>query len=81
LLTFLPPRWLFSTLLPSDQSNGHTLFDPQQSQTFKLLDGSTFAITFGDQSSASGDVVGTDLVEIGGVSVTQAVELANNGTV
>jgi len=68
--------WLFSTALPAAQSEGRTLYDPAKSQTFQQMVGSSFAVTFGDSSSVSGNIVGTDVVDIGGVSVTQAVELA-----
>ena len=68
--------WVFSSELPSDQSAGHTVFNPAHSSTFTQSSGSTFSIKFGDSSSASG-VVGTDTVNIGGATVTsQAVELA-----
>ncbi|KAI9747364.1 MAG: hypothetical protein M1815_004290 [Lichina confinis] len=68
--------WVFSSLLPSSQVNGHTLFDPAKSPTFEEVDGASFSIRYGDQSSASG-VVGKDTVDVGGVEVQgQAVELA-----
>ena len=67
---------MFSSLLPPPQVNGHTLFDPAKSPTFEEIDGATFSIRYGDQSSASG-VVGKDTVDVGGVEVQgQAVELA-----
>ncbi|KAM7194551.1 penicillopepsin [Naviculisporaceae sp. PSN 640] len=68
--------WVFSTQLPSTQKGRHDLFDPRQSRTFNELPGHTFSIMYGDGSGASG-MVGTDLVDIGGVRVNQqAVELA-----
>ena len=57
-------------------TRGHQVYNPSASKTFKLLQGQTFSISYGDGSAASGNV-GTDVVEIGGVAVqNQAVELA-----
>ncbi len=68
--------WVFNTQLSKRQQGGHTLFDPSQSSTFKMLNKASFAISYGDGSSVSGNV-GTDTVDIGGATVTQqAVELA-----
>jgi hypothetical protein len=68
--------WVFSTQLPAQSSAGHQLYDPTKSRTFTPLQGNTFSITYGDGSGAAGNV-GTDTVDIGGVTVTrQAVEMA-----
>lgn len=68
--------WVFSSELPPKSINGHSVFDPAKSKTFKPLDDLSFSITYGDQSSASG-IVGQDTVNIGGAKVeNQAVELA-----
>lgn len=68
--------WVFSTELPSKDQEGHTVFDPSKSSTWKASTGLSWKISYGDGSSASGDV-GTDTVNIGGVKVTnQSVELA-----
>ncbi|KAK0620799.1 aspergillopepsin-F [Immersiella caudata] len=68
--------WVFNTQLYPNFSRGHTLFDPSQSRTFKMLDSASFSITYGDESGAAGNV-GVDTVDIGGVIVeNQAVELA-----
>lgn len=68
--------WVFNTQLAAKQRTGHTVYDPKRSSTFRLLQGHTFSITYGDGSGASGNV-GTDTVSIGGVSVAeQAIELA-----
>lgn len=72
--------WLWSTELPAatQQSGGssHTIFNPSESSTFKTQSGSTWNISYGDGSSASGDV-GTDNVTIGGLLIkNQAIELA-----
>ena len=70
---------MFSTSLPANQQTGHTVFDPQKSQTFKKLAGNSFAISFGDGSNATGNIIGTDTVDIGGATATtQAVELASD---
>ncbi|RFU30962.1 hypothetical protein B7463_g5370, partial [Scytalidium lignicola] len=71
--------WVWSTELPSSvqsQGTGHTIFNPSKSSTFKNQSGSSWTISYGDQSSASG-TVGTDNVTIGGLTIkNQAVELA-----
>ncbi|KAF2459071.1 aspergillopepsin A precursor [Lineolata rhizophorae] len=68
--------WVFSTALDRSDIGRHTAYDPDQSSTFRALDGEEFDISYGDGSGASG-VVGTDVVDIGGATVTeQAVELA-----
>ncbi|KAJ9627812.1 hypothetical protein H2203_003030 [Taxawa tesnikishii (nom. ined.)] len=70
--------WVFSTKLSSSAISGHSAFNPDNSKTFKLLDGESFTISYGDNSGASG-IVGTDTVTIGGATVTsQAVELATS---
>lgn len=68
--------WVFNTQLSPQLTRGHQVYNPAASKTFKLLQGQTFSISYGDGSAASGNV-GTDVVEIGGVAVQkQAVELA-----
>lgn len=68
--------WVFNTQLATASQTGHTNFNPSKSTTFKLLQGATFSISYGDGSGAAGNV-GTDTVNIGGATVTsQAVELA-----
>lgn len=71
--------WLWSTELPSSiksQGKGHNIFDPSKSSTFKNQSGSTWKISYGDSSSASG-TVGTDTVVVGGLAIkNQAIELA-----
>ncbi|KAL8713917.1 MAG: hypothetical protein Q9220_002063 [cf. Caloplaca sp. 1 TL-2023] len=69
--------WLWSTSLPkSTSTTGHSVFDPKKSSSFKNTSGSTWKISYGDGSSASG-TVGTDNVNVGGLVVeNQSVELA-----
>jgi hypothetical protein len=72
--------WVWSTELPSSvtsQGAGHTIYDPKKSKTYKAQKGSTWQISYGDSSSASG-TVGLESVNIGGLVIkNQAVELAN----
>ena len=68
--------WVFSSELPAADQNGHSIYTPGKSSTSKKLAGETWSITYGDQSSASGDVY-SDTVDVGGTTVTgQAVEAA-----
>lgn len=68
----------WSTELPAATTKGskHAIFDPNKSSTFKNSSGSSWKISYGDGSSASGSV-GTDVVNVGGIIIkNQAVELA-----
>ncbi|KAH7079869.1 aspartic peptidase domain-containing protein [Paraphoma chrysanthemicola] len=74
--------WVWSTELPSNvlsqanANNQQVAFDATKSSTFKELAGSTWKISYGDSSSASGDV-GTDVLDLGGLKIEgQAIELA-----
>ncbi|RJE23627.1 Eukaryotic aspartyl protease [Aspergillus sclerotialis] len=73
--------WVWSTELPAStlsQSDGHTVFNPSKSSTFKSSQSASWQIVYGDGSSASGNV-GTDNIDIGGITVTgQSVELAKH---
>lgn len=65
---------MFSTELPTNEQSGHTLYNPSKSG--KLDSGETWSISYGDGSSASGNVY-IDKVVVGGTTVTsQAVEAA-----
>ena len=69
-------RWVFSSELPANEQNGHNIYNPAKSSTSKVSNGETWSISYGDGSSASGNVY-TDVVNVGGTSVSgQAVELA-----
>ncbi|KAK7454309.1 hypothetical protein CaCOL14_005567 [Colletotrichum acutatum] len=69
--------WVFSTELSSATQKGHNIFDASKSSTYKKLDGKTWKISYGDGSSASGDV-GTDNLVLGGLTVeNQAIESAS----
>lgn len=68
--------WCFSSELTAAQRAGHSYYDPSLSPTSKLLPGYTWSISYGDGSTASGDVY-TDTVKVGATTATgQAVELA-----
>ncbi|MCJ1385344.1 hypothetical protein MMC17_008466 [Xylographa soralifera] len=67
--------WVFNTQLSTAEIQNHTTYNPEKSSTFKLLNGESYSISYGDGSMSAG-LVGTDTVNIGGVTVTsQAVEL------
>ncbi|KAH4038793.1 hypothetical protein HBH98_061810 [Parastagonospora nodorum] len=74
--------WVWSTELPqsilskANAQEQQVAFDATKSSTFKKLSGATWKISYGDGSSASGDV-GTDVIDLGGLKIeNQAVELA-----
>ncbi|MCJ1350788.1 MAG: Type I transmembrane sorting receptor [Icmadophila ericetorum] len=70
--------WVYSTELDPTSQAGHSVYNPANSTTSEQIDDATWSITYGDASTASGDVY-TDTVTIGGVTVAkQAVELASN---
>ncbi|KAF1985062.1 aspergillopepsin A precursor [Aulographum hederae CBS 113979] len=68
--------WVFSTQLSQQTIGQHSAFDATKSQSFAPIQGATWQISYGDGSGAAG-IVGTDVVNIGGATVTkQAVEMA-----
>ena len=70
--------WVYSSYLSTTQTDGHSIYNPAQSSTSRVLDGYTWEITYGDGSGARGRV-GTDTVNIGTTTViNQAVELADD---
>lgn len=54
--------------MPEAAQQGHTVFDPLKSPTFKFMKDARFQISYGDSSYATG-LVGTDTVDIGGATV------------
>ena len=65
---------MFSTELPASEQSGHSVYNPATSG--KVDTGETWSISYGDGSSASGNVY-FDTVVVGGTTVTnQAVEAA-----
>ncbi|OAQ95725.1 hypothetical protein LLEC1_02833 [Akanthomyces lecanii] len=72
--------WVFNTKLPATATANRQVYDPDTSDTFKMIQGAKFTIRYGDGSGAEG-VVGTDVVDVGGaVAPKQAVELATTVT-
>lgn len=71
--------WVWSTELSKSvtaKATGHNIYNPAKSSTYQKTSGSTWKISYGDSSSASGDV-GTDNVTIGGLTIkNQSIELA-----
>lgn len=68
--------WVFSSETSSSDAQGHNIYDITKSTSAKELSGASWSITYGDQSSSSGDVY-KDVVTVGGLSVqAQAVESA-----
>ncbi|KAJ5165952.1 aspergillopepsin A-like aspartic endopeptidase [Penicillium capsulatum] len=63
--------WVMNTYLPDSITSGRTVYDPQKSRTYKATKG-TFAISYGDSSSASGGLA-QDTVSIGGATVQNQV--------
>ncbi|KAL9054529.1 MAG: hypothetical protein Q9162_004085 [Coniocarpon cinnabarinum] len=67
--------WVFSDKLPSSEQTGHAVY---QTDASKLQSGSSWKISYGDGSGASGTVY-ADTVNVGGVTATsQAVEAATS---
>ncbi|KZS88089.1 acid protease [Sistotremastrum niveocremeum HHB9708] len=67
--------WVWSSELKSG-TKGHNVYNPSKSSTAKVLKNAKWNISYGDGSSASGNVY-TDTVKIGTVTIpSQAVELA-----
>ncbi|KAK6853777.1 Eukaryotic aspartyl protease [Apiospora arundinis] len=68
--------WVFNSQLSTAATQGHQIYDPTKSKSFKMMQGASFQISYGDGSGAAGNV-GTDTVDLGGAIVPkQAIELA-----
>ncbi|KAK6827476.1 eukaryotic aspartyl protease [Apiospora arundinis] len=68
--------WVFNSQLSTAATQGHQIYDPTKSKSFKMMQGASFQISYGDGSGAAGNV-GTDTVDLGGAVVPkQAIELA-----
>ncbi|GAW24104.1 hypothetical protein ANO14919_136850 [Xylariales sp. No.14919] len=68
--------WVFSTDTSSRYVNGQTQYSPSKSSSASKISNAKWSIAYGDGSSSSG-IVYTDVVTIGGLSVSkQAVESA-----
>jgi hypothetical protein len=71
--------WVWSSKLKATKKTltGHTIYDPSKSSTSQNVAGSSWNISYGDGSSASGGVY-TDVVKLGSLSIpNQGVELAS----
>ena len=67
--------WVFNSGLSAQENQGHSVYDPSKSKTFKQMQGASFHVLYGDNSFAQGPV-GQESVTIGGANVaTQAVGL------
>ncbi|KAF9934626.1 hypothetical protein BGZ65_003653 [Modicella reniformis] len=71
--------WFPSTDCNTDACMAHTRFDTQKSRTFKA-DSRTWEIKYGDGSTASG-ILGSDMVNVGGIKLRQTIGLALNQSV
>ncbi|KAL6305901.1 acid protease [Sparassis latifolia] len=68
--------WVWSSELAGVSTSGHNIYNPKNSSTAVKADG-TWNISYGDGSSASGDVY-ADNVIVAGITISkQAVELAS----
>jgi hypothetical protein len=80
-MTDVQNRWAFSSVTPIALRQGHNLYNPALSNTAQELTGETWSITYSDGGAASGNLVYTDIVDIGGFIVpSQAIELAQQVT-
>ena len=66
--------WFPSSTCTATACTSHTRFNTAKSSTFQK-DGRKWKISYGDKSSASG-ILGSDIVNVGGVSVRQTIGLA-----
>ncbi|QKX54592.1 uncharacterized protein TRUGW13939_01680 [Talaromyces rugulosus] len=70
--------WAFSSLTPASERKGHNYYTPGDNA--EKVSGASWDISYGDGSSASGDVY-KDTVKVGGVSFDkQAIEVATKAS-
>ncbi|KAI0473219.1 secreted aspartic proteinase precursor [Xylariaceae sp. FL0804] len=68
--------WVFGTETQSSDVQGQAQYDPSKSSTAQEVQGATWNISYGDDSSSHGNVY-KDVVSVGGVKFSsQAVEVA-----
>ncbi|KAJ6036661.1 aspergillopepsin A-like aspartic endopeptidase [Penicillium herquei] len=63
--------WVINSELPSEDTEGHEVYDPSSSSTFEYVEGD-FEVEYGDGSYVAG-YLGKDTVSIGGVEVADQV--------
>ncbi|KAG0200914.1 hypothetical protein BGX28_006161 [Mortierella sp. GBA30] len=68
--------WFPSSTCTTSACKQHAQFNAAKSSTYKK-DGRSWSISYGDGSTASG-ILGTDLVNVGGISVHQTIGLATS---
>ncbi|KAF8939951.1 aspartic proteinase IV [Dissophora ornata] len=68
--------WFPSSTCTTSGCKAHSQFDSSKSSTFKE-DGRSWSVSYGDGSTASG-ILGTDAVNVGGISVQQTIGLATS---
>ncbi|KAG0200913.1 hypothetical protein BGX28_006160 [Mortierella sp. GBA30] len=68
--------WFPSSTCNTAACKSHNRFNSAKSSTYKQ-DGRKWTISYGDKSSASG-ILGSDIVNVGGVSVLQTIGLATS---
>ena len=79
------PLQVLSTLLSQKalqeaKANSHNIYDPKKSSTSKTLQGYSWQIQYGDNSTADGTVC-TDNLEVGNITVeAQAIEMAHDAS-
>ncbi|KAF9512925.1 hypothetical protein BS47DRAFT_1344866 [Hydnum rufescens UP504] len=72
--------WVWSSFIKTTRHNlqGHTIYNPTKSTTAHVASGLTWHISYGDGSSASGNVY-SDTIKLGTLSIPgQAVEVATH---
>ncbi|KAG0305938.1 hypothetical protein BGZ98_003268 [Dissophora globulifera] len=68
--------WFPSSTCTTSGCTAHAQFNSKKSSTYKK-DGRPWSVSYGDGSTASG-ILGTDVVNVGGISVSQTIGLATD---